>query len=131
MSQYLSLKSDSKSKPATQTLKPGVWLTVEAGGQTELVPTKSTDTGAFWATYLNITTPKIGGATELVIRWVRDPANINDATGYETKTLKKGATTFVKDLWTFQAKKGQSVILQVRANGKATLTTRILKLSIS
>ena len=131
MSQYLSLKSDSKSKPATQTLKPNVWVTVEAGGQTELIATESTRTGALWATYLNINTPKIGGATELVLRWVRDPKGIKDATGYETKSLKKGATTFVKDLWIFQAKKGQPVILQVKANGKATLTTRILKLNIS
>lgn len=130
MSQYISKKSDAKSKPATQSLTGGKWVTIEAGGITKLVPTESSRAGALFATYLNIKTPKIGGATELVIKWVRDASGINDATGYETITLKKGATTFVKDVWLFQAKKGQPVTLQVKANGKATVTTRELKLAI-
>jgi hypothetical protein len=95
-----------------------------------LVPTESSKTGAFWSAYLNIDSPKIGGADELVIRWVRDPAGINDATGYETKSLKKGGTTFVKDVWMFQAIKGQPVVFMVKANGKATVTTRETKLAI-
>ena len=131
MSQYLSLKSDTTSKPPTQTLTSGNWVTIEAGGITKLIPTETSKTGALWATYLNINTPKLGGATELTIKWVRDAAGINDATGYQTFNLNKGGTTFIKDLWLFQAKKGQPVTLQVKANGKATVTTRELKLSIS
>lgn len=130
MSQYISKKSDAGSKPATQSLTNGKWVTIEAGGITKLVPTESTNVGALWVCYLNVKTPKIGGATELTLRWVRDAAGINDATGYETVTLKKGATTFVKDVWVFQAKKGQPVTLQVKANGKATVHTRELKLAI-
>jgi hypothetical protein len=130
MSQYLSKKSDAKSKPATQSLTSGKWVTVEAGGVTQLTATENSRAGALFVCYLNITTPKLGGATELTLRWVRDPKGINDATGYETKTLKKGATTFVKDVWLFQAKKGQPVICQVKANGKATINTRLLKLAI-
>jgi len=130
MSQYLSRKSDSTNRPATQELKSGVWVTVEADGLTALVPTQDSVAGAFFCCYLNIKTPLIGGATELVIRWVRDPKGINDVTGYETKTLKKGATTFVKDVWVFQARKGQPVVLQVRANGKGVITTRETKLAI-
>lgn len=131
VSQYISKKSDANSKPAIQSLTSGKWVTIEAGGITKLVPTESSRAGALFATYLNIKTPKIGGATELVIKWVRDASGINDATGYETITLKKGATTFVKDVWLFQAKKGQPVTLQVKANGKATVTTRELKLAIN
>ena len=131
MSQYISKKSDATSRPATQNLASGKWVTIEAGGITKLIPTESTKVGALWVCYLNVKTPKIGGATELTLRWVRDAAGINDATGYETVALKKGATTFVKDVWVFQAKKGQPVTLQVKANGKATVTTRELKLSIS
>lgn len=129
MTQYISKKSEATAKQIT--LRPNVWHTVEAGGITELIANETTRTAAFWATYLNIKTPKVGGANELVLRWVRDAKGINDATGYETKTLKKGATTFIKDVWIFQAKKGQPVILQVKANGKATISTRILKLNIS
>jgi hypothetical protein len=131
VSQYISKKSDASSRPATQNLVNGKWVTIEAGGITKLVPTETSKTGALWATYLNITTPKLGGATQLTIKWVRDAAGINDATGYQTFTLNKGGTTYVKDLWLFQAKKGQPVTLQVKANGKATVTTRELKLSIS
>lgn len=130
MSQYISRKSDASSKPAEQNIRPNVWHNVEVENQTELVPNQSSATGALWVCYLNVVTPKIGGATELVLRWVRDPKGINDATGYETKSLKKGATTFVKDVWVFKAKKGQPVVLQVKANGKATLKTREVKLSI-
>lgn len=130
MSQYISLKSDASSKPAEQVLRPDVWTTIEAENITELIPTQSSATGALFVCYLNVVTPKIAGATELTLRWVREPKGINDATGYETKTLKKGATTFVKDVWVFKAKKGQPVILQVKANGKATIKTRELKLSI-
>jgi hypothetical protein len=131
VSQYISEKSDARSKPPTQALTSDKWVTIEAGGITKLVPTETSKTGALWATYLNITTPKLGGATQLTIKWVRDAAGINDATGYQTFTLNKGGTTFIKDLWLFQAKKGQPVTLQVKANGKATVTTRELKLSIS
>lgn len=130
MSQYISRKSDATSKPPTQVLKPNVWTIVEAGGKMPLIPTQSSQVGAFWATYLNIDSPRIGGATQLVIKWVRDPLKLNDATGYETKTINKGSTTFLKDVWMFQAIKGQSVVFMVKANGKATITTRELKLSI-
>jgi hypothetical protein len=130
VSQYISRKSDAKSKPPTQVLKSNVWTVVEAGGKMPLVPTESSKTGAFWSAYLNIETPKIGGATELVIKWVRDPSGTKDATGYETKSLNKGGTTFVKDTWMFQAIKGQPVVFMVKANGKATITTRETKLAI-
>ncbi len=130
VSQYISRKSDAKSKPATQVLKAGVWTVIEASGKMPLVPTETSKYGAFWSAYLNIDSPKIGGATELVIRWVRDPAGIADSTGYETKSLKKGGTTFIKDTWMFQAVKDQPVVFMVKANGKATVTTRETKLAI-
>jgi hypothetical protein len=131
MSQYISKKSDATSKIPTQTLVADKWVTIEAGGTTKLIPTQDSEVGALWVCYLNITTPKLAGATELTLKWVRDSAGINDATGYTTVALKKGGTTFVTNVWVFQAKKGQPVTLQVRANGKATVTTRELKLSIS
>ena len=131
MSQYISKKSDAKSKPPTQTLVSEKWITVEAGGITKLVPTQDSDAGALWVCYLNISTPKLAGATELTLKWVRDFSGINDATGYKTIALKKGGTTFVTNVWVFRAKKGQPVTLQVKANGKATINTRELKLSIS
>ena len=89
MSQYISKKSDAKSKPPTQSLVKDKWLTVEAGGITKLVPTENSEVGALWVCYLNITTPKLAGATELTLKWVRDAAGINDATGYTTVALKK------------------------------------------
>lgn len=130
MTQYISLKSDANSKPPTQTLTNGKWVTIEAGRITKLVPNATTKTGAFWGCYLNVTSAKIGGASELIIKWVRDAAKLDDATGYETISLNKGGTTYVKDVWMFQAKKGQPVTLQVKANGKATVTTREIKLAI-
>lgn len=131
MSQYISRKSDSTSKVPTQELRKDIWTSIEASGLVELVPNETSKNGALWAAYLNVKTPAIGGATELVIRWVRDPKGIMDSTGYETKTLVKGGTTFVKDNWLFQAVKGQPVVFQVKANGKATVTTRETKLAIS
>lgn len=130
MSQYISRKSDAKSKVAIQILKPNAWTTLEVEGLYDVVAKENSVAGALFATYLNIKTPKIGGATELTIKWVRDRKGINDATGYETITLKKGGTTFVKDVWMFQAKKGQPVALMLKPNGKAIITTREIKLAI-
>jgi len=130
MSQYISRKSDASSKIPTQSLQGNVWTTLEVEGLWNVIPTQNSTAGAFFATYLNIDTPKIGGASELTIKWVRDPKGINDATGYETITLKKGGTTYVKDVWMFQAKKGQPVALMMKPNGKATVTTREIKLAI-
>jgi len=131
VSQYISRKSDASSKPAIQPLPANKWVTLEVENLTELVPTETSKAGALWACYLNVDSPKIKGATELVIRWVREPKGINDATGYETKALNKGGTTFIKDVWLFQAKKGQPVVLQIKANGYATITTREIKLAIT
>jgi hypothetical protein len=131
MSQYISRKSDSSSRIPTQSLQGEVWTTLEVDGLFSVIPNADSNTGALFATYLNIKTPKIGGASELTIKWVRDPKGINDATGYQTFSLNKGGTTFIKDLWMFQSKKGQPVALQLKANGKATITTREIKLAIS
>lgn len=130
MSQYISRKSDATSKPPKQVLTAEKWVTVEVENEIYLTATENSRAGALYACYLNIETPKLGGATELTLRWVRDPKGINDATGYETKTLKRGGTTFIKDVWLFQARKGQPVSLQVKVNGKATITTRETKLAI-
>lgn len=134
MSQYISRKSDASSRIPTQSLQGEVWTTLEVDGLFSVIPNSDTSTGALFATYLNIKTPKIGGASQLTIKWVRIGSIggvIDDATGYETIALKKGGTTFVKDVWLFQAKKGQPVALQLKANGKATITTREIKLAIS
>ena len=131
MSQYISRKSDASSRIPTQSLQGEIWTTLEVDGLFSVIPNADSSTGALFATYLNIKTPKIGGASELTIKWVRDPKGINDATGYQTFSLKKGGTTYVKDVWIFQSKKGQPVALQMKANGKATVTTREIKLAIS
>jgi hypothetical protein len=131
MSQYISRKSDASSRIPTQSLQGEIWTTLEVDGLFSVIPNADSSTGALFATYLNIKTPKIGGASELTIKWVRDPKGINDATGYQTFSLKKGGTTYVKDLWMFQSKKGQPVALMLKANGKATVTTREIKLAIS
>ena len=131
MSQYISRKSDASSRIPTQSLQGEIWTTLEVDGLFSVIPNADSSNGALFATYLNIKTPKIGGASELTIKWVRDPKGINDATGYQTFSLKKGGTTFIKDLWMFQSKKGQPVALQLKANGKATITTREIKLAIS
>ena len=131
MSQYISRKSDASSRIPTQSLQGEIWTTLEVDGLFSVIPNADSSTGALFATYLNIKTPKIGGASELTIKWVRDPKGINDATGYQTFSLKKGGTTFIKDLWMFQSKKGQPVALQLKANGKATITTREIKLAIA
>jgi hypothetical protein len=131
MSQYISRKSDETSKVPTQTIKPDVWNTLEVDGLYSVIPNADSVAGALFAAYLNIKTPKIGGATELVIRWTRDPKGIRDSTGYQTIRLIKGGTTFVKDVWLFQSTKGQPVAFMLKANGKATITTREIKLAIS
>ena len=131
MNQYISRKSDASSRIPTQSLQGEIWTTLEVDGLFSVIANADSSTGALFATYLNIKTPKIGGASELTIKWVRDPKGINDATGYQTFSLKKGGTTYVKDLWMFQSKKGQPVALMLKANGKATVTTREIKLAIS
>ena len=131
MSQYISRKSDASSRIPTQSLQGDVWTTLEVDGLYSVIPNADSSTGAFFAAYLNIKTPKIGGATELTIRWTRDPKGIRDSTGYQTISLKKGGTTFVKDVWLFQSTKGQPVAFMMKANGKATITTREIKLAIS
>jgi hypothetical protein len=131
MSQYISRKSDASSRIPTQSLQGDVWTTLEVDGLYSVIPNADSSTGAFFAAYLNIKTPKIGGASQLTIKWVRDPKGINDATGYQTINLNKGGTTFVKDVWIFQSKKGQPVALMMKPNGKATITTREIKLAIS
>jgi hypothetical protein len=131
MSQYISRKSDASSKIPTQELKADVWTALEVDGLYTVIPNADSNAGALWAAYLNIKTPKIGGATELTIRWTRDPKGIRDSTGYQTISLKKGGTTFVKDVWIFQSKRGQPVSFMMKVNGKATITTRVIKLAIS
>jgi hypothetical protein len=131
MSQYISRKSDASSKIPTQSLQGDVWSALEVDGLYTIIPNADSSTGALFAAYLNIKTPKIGGASQLTIKWVRDPRGINDATGYQTINLNKGGTTFVKDLWMFQSTKGQPVAFMVKPNGKATITTREIKLAIS
>jgi hypothetical protein len=131
MSQYISRKSDASSKIPTQYLQGDVWSALEVDGLYTVIPNADSSTGALFAAYLNIKTPKIGGASQLTIKWVRDPRGINDATGYQTINLNKGGTTFVKDLWMFQSTKGQPVAFMVKPNGKATITTREIKLAIS
>jgi len=131
MSQYISRKSDASSKIPTQSLQGDIWTALEVDGLLTVIPNADSKTGALWAAYLNIKTPKIGGATELTIRWTRDPRDIADSTGYQTVALKKGGTTFVKDVWLFQSTKGQPVAFMMKANGKAIITTREIKLAIS
>jgi len=131
MSQYISRKSDAQSKIPTQELKADVWTALEVDGLYTVIPNADSVAGALFAAYLNIKTPKIGGATELVIRWTRDPKGLRDSTGYQTVSLKKGGTTFVKDVWLFQSKRGQPVSFMMKVNGKATITTREIKLAIS
>jgi hypothetical protein len=131
MSQYISRKSDAQSKIPTQELKADVWTALEVDGLYTVIPNADSVAGALFAAYLNIKTPKIGGATELVIRWTRDPKGLRDSTGYQTVSLKKGGTTFVKDVWLFQSKRGQPVSFMMKVNGKATITTRIIKLAIT
>lgn len=131
MSQYISRKSDAQSRIPTQSLQADVWIALEVDGLFTIIPNADSTTGALWAAYLNIKTPKIGGATELTVRWTRDPKGIRDSTGYQTISLKKGGTTFVKDVWLFQSTKGQPVSFMMKTNGKATITTREIKLAIS
>jgi hypothetical protein len=131
MSQYISRKSDNSSKIPTQSLQGDVWTSLEVDGLLTVIPNADSTTGALWAAYLNIKTPKIGGASQLTIRWTRDPKGKADSTGYQTINLNKGGTTFVKDVWLFQSTKGQPVSFMMKANGKATITTREIKLAIS
>lgn len=131
MSQYISRKSDETSKIPTQSLQADVWTALEVDGLFTVIPNADSTTGALWAAYLNIKTPKVGGATELTVRWTRDPKGIRDSTGYQTFSLKRGGTTFIKDVWLFQSTKGQPVSFMMKTNGKATITTREIKLAIS
>jgi hypothetical protein len=130
MTQYISRKSDITSKKPEQQLQGNVWSTLEVEGLYTVTPKENSNAGALFAAYLNVKSPRIGGATELTIKWVRDASGINDATGYQTISLNKGGTTYIKDLWMFQAKAGQPISFWMKPNGKATITTREIKLAI-
>lgn len=129
-SEYVSRKSDDKSKVKTQNFVSGVWQRLEVEGQTTIVPKNNSLAGANWAFYLNITTPRIGGASEVVVRFVRDPGTAKaDETGRMTYSIKKGDRTWLRDTWLFQAIKSQPVSVELLFNGKATVNTREVKMA--
>lgn len=136
MSEYVSRKSDSTSKVPTQSLPANAWTLLEVEGLKTIVPKGNSVAGAMWAIYLNIDSPKLGGATELTFRWVRDPKQVNpkgahDFTGQQTITVKKGGNTIHSAVWLFMAKKGQPVGVEITHNGSKPLTlkTRETKMS--
>lgn len=128
MSEYVSRKSDASSLIKMQPLKPDTWVTLEVEGKKSITPNGNSKAGATWAYYLNIETPKIGGATEIIIKFVRNPLTKPDETGRMTFSLKKGGTTWINHMWMFQAVKAQSVAVQMMVNGKATIKTREIKM---
>lgn len=129
-SEYVSRKSDSTSKIKTQSFTSGVWKALEVEGQTTIKPKNNSLAGANWAFYLNIDTPRIGGADELIIKFVRDPGTAKaDETGRMTYKLNKGGKTWIRDTWLFQAIKGQPVAVELCFNGKATVNTREIKMA--
>lgn len=128
--QYVSWKSDDNSPKPSQSLIAGRWARLEAGGHTVLVPTVSSAYGALWAFYAKLDIPRIGGATEVITRWVRSPGtNKADETGRMTWAVQRGKVQWINQVWMFQANKGQAVALEIIANGKCTVRTRELKLS--
>lgn len=129
-SEYVSRKSDDTSKVKTQTFAANKWQRLEVEGQTTVVPKYNSLAGADWAFYLNIKTPLIGGANEVMIKFVRNPGTANaDETGRMTYFIKKGGQTWVRDTWLFQAVKGQPVAVEIMFNGKATISTREIKMA--
>lgn len=129
--QYIVYKSDAKSPKPVQRLTAGVWARLEAEGHTTLVPTCSSAYGALWAFYAMVEVPRIGGATEITTKWVRNPGTKEaDETGRYTWTVKRGKTQWINQVWLFHARDGQPVGLEIIANGKATIKTRELKLSV-
>ena len=131
MSEYVSRKSDATSKIPTQSLPSGKWTLLEVEGLTTIVPKGNSVAGAIWAIYLNIDSPKLGGATSLTFRWVRDPSTVHDFTGQQTIAINKGGKTIHSAMWIFMAKKGQPVGVELYHNGSKplTITTRETKMS--
>lgn len=129
-SEYISRKSDDTSKIKKQDFIAKKWSALEVEGQTFIKPKASSLAGATWAFYLNIDSPKIGGADEVLIRFVRNPGTSKeDETGRMTYSIKKGSKTWIRDTWIFQAIKDQPVSVELCFNGKATVTTRETKMA--
>jgi hypothetical protein len=129
--QYIVYKSDAKSPKPTQTLTAGRWARLEAEGHTVLLPTVDSAYGALWAFYAYLDIPRIGGATQVTTKWVRNPGTKEaDETGRMTWQLTKGQSNWINQVWLFHARKGQPVGLEIVANGKCTIRTRELKLSV-
>lgn len=129
--QYVVLKSDAKSPKPTQTLTAGRWARLEAEGRTTITPSVSSAYGALWAFYAYLDIPRIGGATEITTKWVRNPGTSEaDETGRTTWQVRKGKVQWINQVWLFHAREGQPVGLEIIANGKVTIKTRELKLSV-
>jgi hypothetical protein len=125
--EYVSWKAgDPKIKPAPQTIKPKTWTLLKFD-EGDVITPKNAGT-AMWAFYVNVN--DAGGATNLQLRWIREPEGIQDFTGARTLDLK--LDNIHSGLWFFNAKKGQPVGIQVYHTGAKDLviTTRETKMWI-
>ena len=130
MSEYVSRKSDASSRKPTQVLTPSKWTWLEVEGALSITPKGNSKAGANWAYYLNVETPRLGAASEMIVKFVRNPGSSKaDETGRITYTLNKNGTTWISQVWMFQAIDGQPVGVQILVNGKATIKTREFKMA--
>ena len=102
------------------------WTLLKFGKNILIKPTA--DGLGHWGTYINV--EDAGNATQLSVRFIRDPKGKADFTGETFIDLTKGHK--VSHTWFFLAKKGVPVGVQVSHNGTKPLViaTREFKAAI-
>jgi hypothetical protein len=125
--EYVSWKAgDPAIKADPQAIKPKTWTTLKFGDNgTTIKPNFNGQ--AHWSAYVNIDSD--GGASDIKLRFVRDPKGAADFTGIYSFDPAHEPQSHT---WFFNAKKGQPVAVQIYHNGKSnlTVTTREFKMWI-
>lgn len=127
--QYVSWKQGDPALGAAdeQPIKPKTWTNLKFGANGELI---KPDINAFAqiATYINIKDD--GGATDVQVRFIRDPKGAADFTGCTSFSLSAGH--IFSHTWFLMAKKGTPLAVQVYHNGKKPMKigTREFKAAI-
>lgn len=127
VTEYVSWKAgDPAIKADPQVIKPKTWTSLKFGANGTTITPKH-DGQAQWATYVNISS--VGGASDVKIRFVRDPKGKADYTGIYSFDPAHEPQSHT---WFFNAKKGQPVAVQIYHDGKSnlTVTTREFKMWI-
>lgn len=115
----------------TIKVKGGAWHLLPVEGKTTIVAKGNSKYAATWAVYLNVKSPVLGGPTELLVKWVRDPKTKPDWTGERAVALKRGKSTKYAGSWIFKARKGQPVGVWLYHSGSKPIEVSVREVKMN